>query len=104
MESEIQRPYHGTKMDKREEEIGSLGWIKKADNRGKKRMFIILKIFCNTFTCLREFLFTAQKKVRNESYKKKREKQKVMNYGKEKNDMRRERKMSRGTKVLAKWL
>lgn len=36
--------------------------------------------------------------------KKKREKEKVMNYGKEKNDMRRERKMSRGTKVLAKWL
>lgn len=63
--------------------------------------FIILKIFCNVFTCLREFLFTAQKRLRNELYKK-REIQKVMNYGKEKNDMRRERKMSR--KVLPKRL
>lgn len=44
-------------------------------------------------------MFTAQKRLRNELYKK-REIQKVMNYGKEKNDMRRVSKMSR--KVLEK--
>lgn len=72
-------------------------------NGEKKRMVIIFKFFCNVFTCLKEFLFTAQKRLINESQEN-REIQKVMNYVKERNDMRCERKISGGTKVFAKWL
>lgn len=38
---------HSARMDKREKK-GRVGWMKKkADTRGKRRTFIILKVFCN---------------------------------------------------------
>ena len=59
---------HSARMDKREKK-GRVGWMKKkADTRGKRRTFIILKVFCNVLSyTFKRILFTAAKRFRNES-------------------------------------